>query len=131
MQAFSSANLGLKATNFSQNFHEALNLPGYVPFVGIFTGAVRAITALAATIFFNIAGEFTTVFKQLDFKLAAKINQENIGRGILEMIPFIGGFILYQQDNAQKNLSEVVGNMLQGLNMQNMFQGMNIQNMGL
>ncbi len=92
-------------TKMSANFHDTLKFPGYVPFLGTITGAIRVITAVAATIIFSIAINFTkNVNRKADFAAVIIMNQALMGRGILEMIPFFGGFMLYQQDKKIESL---------------------------
>ncbi len=97
--------LSFEITKMSAKFHDTLQLPGYVPFLGAITGAIRAITAVAATIIFSIAINFTkNVNRKADFAAVIIMNQALIGRGILEMIPFVGGFMLYKQDEKIESL---------------------------
>ncbi len=129
MQAFfNAAPAGLECLKGAANFHSMLNAPGYVPFLGTITGAFRAVCAVAASIFFHIAAEFTSdTLKKIDFKASAIVHQALIGRGLIEMIPFVGGYILYNQDKAIDDL--LSGNMSGMGNMGNMPDFRNMGNM--
>ncbi len=79
---------------------------GYVPFVSTVTGLGRVlfgIGKIAASIFNQAAGRTSSK------KFTAKKGGEDIGRGLVEMIPIFGnltviGYDLYRQEHKFKKL---------------------------
>ncbi|HEY4832108.1 MAG TPA: hypothetical protein VIH61_06060 [Waddliaceae bacterium] len=81
--------------------HRTLNSPGYVPFVGTVTGLVRIVTAVAGVAFSALAAVLSLPFNFESakyFTVSIVVHFLNIARGIIELVPVVGGLICFLID---------------------------------
>lgn len=100
--------LRLGLDHFMKSVEKILNLPGYVPIVSSFSGALRAEMGkveLIASLFIGAYVGFVT--GDVDQGIAAVIiyaihGLTNIGRGVVECIPLLGNFLCWIYDDVSR-----------------------------